>query len=81
VWSSNEHAAQFLLKWAGYPYSDTIERYTGIQWPAVTPPDGLDLKAERAWLAEVRLKWVQENLGILTGAVLSQRFNPPALES
>ena len=80
-WSSHEHAQEFLTHWAGYPYSDTIERYTGIQWPEVTPPDDMDLKAERAWLAETRLKWVQENLGLLTGAILSQRYNPPAIES
>ncbi|MFC9769625.1 hypothetical protein, partial [Rhodococcus jostii] len=66
--------------WARFPYSTEIERYTGIQWPEVTPPDGMDLPTERAWLAEARLKWVQENLGTLTGAMLSQRYKARELD-
>ncbi|MGX7727571.1 hypothetical protein [Rhodococcus sp. 5G237] len=80
VWSSNQHAWDFLQKWAEYPYATVIQEYTGIPWPEIDPPEGMTLQEERAWLKETRRKWVYENKGVLVGAILSQRHRPREIE-
>jgi hypothetical protein len=76
VWSSREHASAFLDFWAQHPYSDTIEAHTGMQPPAITTPDSVDLAEERRVRTEAIQRWINENREQLVTAVMTRKHRP-----
>lgn len=75
VWSSNEHASQFLGEWIEHPFADVIPTFTGIPWPEVSIPDDVPPTQEQFWLGESRRRWIRENRQRLIGAILSTRHH------
>lgn len=80
IWSSNEHARHFLVKWADHPMSTAIADQTGIQPPQPHIPDGLLWPEEKQLRIEALKKWIVDNEGPLVGAILSRQYNAPELE-
>jgi len=76
VWSSADHAAQFLEKWSDYPFSEAIAAWSGITPPIETLPTDMTAADERAFHATHLRKWVAKNRDVLIGAILSRRYVP-----
>lgn len=58
VWSSVDHAREFLYKWCQHPYSGAIGLQAGIPEPVFTIPAGVPRHEEKKWLTEQLTAWV-----------------------
>lgn len=74
VYSSREHASDFLTFWAAHPYSDAIEAHTGVRPPQFNVPEGMSFTDERQFLAERLARWVGDNRRELVDAVMERRY-------
>ncbi|MEU2106448.1 hypothetical protein [Nocardia sp. NPDC019255] len=75
VYSSRDHAGEFLTVWSREPYSGVIEAHTGIQPPEIAIPDSLPRDQHRAFLADHLAAWVEANRERLVTAILERRHN------
>lgn len=81
--SSPERVMAFIQKWSAYPYSDSIQKLTGLDWrPTYPTPAGIhgDAAKEREWhIAEMRA-WIRGNATQLVQAALDNPNPQLALE-
>lgn len=78
VYSSREHASEFLAHWCEFPYSDMITAQSGIQVPAFAIPDSLPREGHKRFLIDNLTGWVQANHERLVDGIMERRWDPVA---
>lgn len=81
VYSSADHASQFLAEACRHPYSDWIENHTGVRPPVPEGADALRGDEQKQYLIEKLTDWVLENHDRLVRAILELRYDAVKLDA
>ncbi|MFE5790661.1 hypothetical protein [Rhodococcus erythropolis] len=76
VWSSAEHAREFLRKWCQHPYSGAIGMQAGIEEPLFAIPESVVRDDHKKYLIHRLNAWVSENEQMLIDNILEKKLNP-----
>lgn len=76
VWSSAEHAREFLRKWCQHPYSGAIGMQAGIEEPLFAIPESVVRDDHKKYLIHRLNAWVSENEQMLIDNILAKKLNP-----